>query len=184
MATTATPTHTHITVQNAGDNKPEDRWHTDETYKVTQKVADELAHMKKKPTGRDLASWLEARGGVLDDGNGHAARVERKNDGTILNDHYKDGKYTGDDIVEPSAKAAKDRKDVENGVTLFMTLITGGAYPLIKAVGDAQAEADGHGSRFTSTAPATQPAPAADSGSAPAVAAKSTPAAKAPKPTP
>jgi hypothetical protein len=180
MATATAPdTFTHITVPNADGNGPTDRWHATETYKVPQSVADDLAKMQDKPTGHDLANWLRDQGGVLDDDHGKPARVSKRNDGTVMNDHYTNGTYIKGNVVEPPAVAAKHKADTEAGVTLFMTLITGGAYPLMKAAADVKAagEHPEGGSRFASPTTAS----AATTGDAP-VAAKSRPGAKPPKP--
>jgi hypothetical protein len=145
---------THVTVANIEGDDPKIKWHTTETYKISDDKAKELAAMKDKPTGYDLTSWLKDNGGVLDDDNGKAARVSVKNDGTTIADHYKDDKITGTDpIVHP-----KGAKNDTSGAQLLLALMTGGTSLLITPFTEAGRESEGSGSKFTDTKPAaTQP---------------------------
>jgi hypothetical protein len=113
----------HIFVKGADGNDPTARWHDDEIYKVSTEVAEQLAAMKKKPEGRDLANWLRDHGGVLDDDGKKPARVSTKNNGTTISDHYKDGEYLKGEVKRPPGVKADDRA----GAHLFLAMITGGA---------------------------------------------------------
>lgn len=140
----------HITVENIeGDSKA--RWHTTETYKVSDAAAKELSGLKEQPKGRDLVSWLQDHGGVLDDGNGHAARESKRNDGTLLNDHYVAGEFKNSDVVRP--KGAKN-DDNTNAQTLLAILTGGTSLFITPFIDHDQPET---GSKFGSTTPTTQP---------------------------
>lgn len=115
----------HLTVENADGASPTARWHTTETYKVSDRVAAQFEALRNKPTGREAKDWIRDHGGVLDDGNGHAARVSTKNNGAQLIDHYEDGKMTTTDYVKPKGKDGKEHDHA--GVELFLALMTGGA---------------------------------------------------------
>ncbi|MEZ0226445.1 MAG: hypothetical protein ACAH83_17955 [Alphaproteobacteria bacterium] len=148
----------HIFVKNAGGNGPEDRWHDDEIYKVSEKVAAQLAAMKKKPEGRDLANWLSDHGGKLDDDGEKPARVSTKSNGTTLSYHYKDGEYLKSEHYRPPGV----KNDSNAGAHLFLALITGGTSLLVTPFtgleGD-KVEA-GEKSKFTKTTKPEEPATA------------------------
>ena len=127
----------HIVVENV-EGTTTGRWHTDETYKVSDKVAQELGDMKKPPTGPDLRSWLQDHGGVLDDDGDKPAKVAKKNDGSLLKDHYKNGEFVKSDYVQ--SKEAKEKNHA--GAELFLALITGGASLFIPHNLDEPAAAD------------------------------------------
>lgn len=139
----------HVTIENIeGDEKR--RWHTAETYKVPESVAKEFDEQKTKLKGYDLQSWVKDHGGVLDDDGDKAARVSTKNDGTILNDHYKNGEYQRADVVKP--KGAHAKADDHAGAHLLLALMTGGTSLFVTPFVDDKMNADG--SKFTSTTPA------------------------------
>jgi hypothetical protein len=143
---------THITVKNADGDDPKRKWHTTETYKVDDSVATQLAGMETKPTGPDLVRWLEDHGGKLDDGNGKAARISTKNDGTVINAHYKDGEYGTSEVKRP-----KGAHHDNSGAQLILALMTGGASIFVTPFMDDKDHA-GKGSKFAETKPAaTQP---------------------------
>ncbi|TAL39516.1 MAG: hypothetical protein EPN97_02325 [Alphaproteobacteria bacterium] len=151
----------HIFVKDADGNSPKARWHTDEIYKVSGEVAKQLEAMKNKPEGRDLASWLRDHGGKLDDDGKKPARVSTKNDGTVLNDHYKDGEFLKGDVVRPKGAKADDRA----GAHLLLALMTGGASLFVTPFMDDEAKEKGDGSKFTKTTP-EEPATASTTKSA------------------
>ena len=113
---------THITVENV-EGTTTGRWHTDETYKVTDDVAAQFAALKPRPNGPELQTWVQDHGGTLDDDGNKAARVSRKADGTAINDHYKDGEMTTSEVTHPKGAKA----DTHAGTELFLALMTGGA---------------------------------------------------------
>jgi hypothetical protein len=164
----------HITAENIeGNDNPKLRWHTTETYKVTDEVAQQLADMKDKPTGGKLATWLQDHGGKLDDGNGKPGRMSVKNDGTILNDHYKNGEYQNADVVHP-----KGSKHDNTGAQALLAIMTGGASLFVTPFID-QDKDDG-GSKFTGPA-TTQPDHAKPEEHKAAATTKKAPAAHTPK---
>jgi hypothetical protein len=144
----------HIFVKDADGNSPKARWHTDEIYKVSGEVAQQLEAMKNKPEGRDLANWLRDHGGVLDDDGKKPARVSTKNNGTVLNDHYKNGEFLKGDVVRPKGAKADDRA----GAHLFLALMTGGASLFVTPFVDNGGEKED--SKFTKTKPDADPATA------------------------
>ncbi|MEZ0262294.1 MAG: hypothetical protein ACAH80_14905 [Alphaproteobacteria bacterium] len=116
----------HLTIENADGTSPTSRWTTTETYKVSDTVAAQFAAMKQQLTGRDAKDWVRDHGGVLDDGNGHAARIStKKKNGAQLIDHYEDGKMTTTDYVKPKGKDGKDHDHA--GAELLLLVLTGGA---------------------------------------------------------
>lgn len=115
----------HLTVENADGASPTARWHSTETYKVSDRVAAQFAALKTKPTERAMKDWILDHGGVLDDGNGRAAKVSTRNTGAQLIDHYKDGKMTTTDYVR--AKGPDGKEHDHAGAELLLALFTGGA---------------------------------------------------------
>ena len=143
----------HLTVENVeGGNDPKLRWRTTETYKVGDDVVKAFNALDPKPANRELQTWIQEHGGVLDDGNGRAGRVSTKNDGTQLVDHYKNGEFTNSEVVHPKG-AKHSSTDAHAGAELFLALMTGGASLFIPhGTGDAAPPE----SKFGTTA--TQPA--------------------------
>jgi hypothetical protein len=150
----------HITVENADGASPTSRWHTTETYKVSEAVASQFAALKTKPTGRAMKDWIQDHGGVLDDGDGKPGKVSTKSNGAQLIDHYVDGKMTTTDYVKPKGKDGKEHDHA--GAELLLALFTGGASLFIPHDLDA---ADKKPESKFGTTTSTQTATAENSGS-------------------
>jgi hypothetical protein len=155
----------HLTIENADGASPTSRWHTTETYKVSDRVAAQFAAMKKQLTGRDAKDWIRDHGGVLDDdNNGHAGKVStKKKDGTQLVDHYEDGKLTTTDFVRPKGPDGKE-KPSNGGAELLLFVLTGGVslfIPRDGETGEIKPAESKFGTTATQTATADASGPAA-----------------------
>ena len=76
--------HITVTYQDSGDE-------ITSMYAVNGDILRELGRLLKKPTGKDLHSWLKAKGCKLDSCDGPAC-VRRFASGTLAEEYYRDGK--------------------------------------------------------------------------------------------